>query len=533
MTSSWGWYCHEVASEKNGDIINSCGIAEAPDEDDARKKALENAYRELDLICNKSFDCAGFGLEITPLRTECKRINETFRCHRGITATINREKKISPELNIYVPKKVMQVELDTYQSKSTIVHFKSIPDGASVYVDGVETCDTPCSREIAFGQHKIIFDKKDHELLSFVEDISGEKTIEKDLELRYGFLKILDVPQGTTVKVDQTQVSSEGDIKLLPKNYVVTILSPHHQPWHQEIEIKKGKTLKIPFPNEPIWGYAKFSASDREKNAISANLYVDGEEMDEKTPTEIKIKSGKRKIKLSHPDFKDVEFEEEFESNKTTAIKKVLEAKNQKDWRLLLGLGVSGQEVQDFQKGESYSCCGMFEVGLQRMIWRGLGISLNYRKIASLGSEEDKELFPYGTPDTTEYGAEESQSNLFGVGLLYELGGEPGGAFFEGETGIGKGDLKYDEITYDQWGTGSRETNAGKMTYSERYVILAMGYDWLNLSEKNADTGLYIKAGVRLSTKKFDRPKDDFLEMEDLESKPVIGFLSLGIKTAF
>ena len=75
---SYAWYCYEVASEKNGDTINACGIAESSDEDLARKLSLENAYRELELICNNSIDCAGKALEISPLRTDCKKVNDIF-----------------------------------------------------------------------------------------------------------------------------------------------------------------------------------------------------------------------------------------------------------------------------------------------------------------------------------------------------------------------------------------------------------------------------------------------------------------------
>jgi hypothetical protein len=539
LNVSWGWYCHEVASEKNGDVINSCGIAESTDEDAARKRALENAYRELDLICNKSYDCSGHGLEITPLRTECKKVNGAFICHRGISATILKEKAHSIDhhvQNVYVPKQITQIETADYKKKSTIVNFRSDPEGAGVYIDGVEICLTPCSREVAIGQHKIIYEKKDFELLSFAEEISDETTINRTLEFKYGLLKVRGIPGDAIIKVDQSQVSSQGPIKLLPKNYVITIIAANHQPWFQEIKIKKGETSEIQFSNQPIWGLASFSVSDRDDNAVPATLYVDDEKMDERTPTDIKIKSGVRRITLEHPDFKELRFEQDIKANEKTIVKRVLDRKNKKDFRLYLGVGATSAEAENFKKEKGYSCCLLIETGFQYMIYRNLGVSLSYKNNSNLedSNEAQTAIYDTGTPNTTEYNVKSSQSNLFGLGLLYEFRREEGGAkFIEAEMGLGDGNLEYSSIAYNQFGYGSLNSKSGKISYEERYYNFAIGIDGLGFSDKSTDQGLYLKVGARLSNKKFDRSKAPALQGQDPQSRPVIGYVTLGWKIAF
>ena len=158
-----------MSSERNGDTINACGIGEAEDEDMARKLALNNAYKELDLICSHFADCARRGLLISPLRTDCKKVDLAYRCHRGITATVT-DKVRDPEQKallkvVFVEKKIVQVDGRDQFAKSSIVDFESDPIGVMVYVDGVEVCSTPCSSEVNQGEHKILFEKSGFDLL--------------------------------------------------------------------------------------------------------------------------------------------------------------------------------------------------------------------------------------------------------------------------------------------------------------------------------------------------------------------------------
>ena len=163
--NSYAWYCLEVASERLGDTINACGIGEAIDEDAARKVALNNAYKELDLICSHSADCVDKSLEITPLRTDCKKLENIYRCHRGITANITSKPRDLSQTHllqdVFIPKKIIQQDGSNYFQKTSIVDFGSNPTGARVHVDGVEICQTPCTKEIDQGEHKFSFEKED------------------------------------------------------------------------------------------------------------------------------------------------------------------------------------------------------------------------------------------------------------------------------------------------------------------------------------------------------------------------------------
>ncbi len=83
------WTCTDVASIKNGNTILSCGIGKAKTESMAREKALRNAMKEFNLLCEDSADCRGFEFISEPLRNTCQAIeNEGYKCHRGMRYTI-------------------------------------------------------------------------------------------------------------------------------------------------------------------------------------------------------------------------------------------------------------------------------------------------------------------------------------------------------------------------------------------------------------------------------------------------------------
>ncbi len=87
------WFCTEAASERDATSIFSCGIGIDALEDRARKKALENAFQELEMICNYSVDCKQYELIIDPMRSDCQKEDGKYKCYRGIRAHITKQKR--------------------------------------------------------------------------------------------------------------------------------------------------------------------------------------------------------------------------------------------------------------------------------------------------------------------------------------------------------------------------------------------------------------------------------------------------------
>jgi len=89
---AYEWICNEESSVRTGNQYLACGVAIAPTESLARRKALVNAKQEFQEICAESKDCRSKRKNAEPLRTTCKKLSENqFKCYRGIRYTLLAE----------------------------------------------------------------------------------------------------------------------------------------------------------------------------------------------------------------------------------------------------------------------------------------------------------------------------------------------------------------------------------------------------------------------------------------------------------
>lgn len=307
FSMSASWLCREAASARNGDIINACGVGEANSESEARAKARDLAFEELDSICAKTPDCSNFEYVIQPLRTDCEKNAQGYKCYRGIEATITNVRRDSSAPRpsndkVFVPVKKVVIQEDLVGNKvsRSVIQFNSKPTGASVNVDGIQICETPCSRELQLGHHQIIIEKRNYESFETSLKVSNE-TPEVFVELvnMFGFLDVSDIPMEAKIKIDDIRIGDEAKIKLMPGKHIVTVESPYHQPYFKEVNIKKGVSSKLHNVLEPLFGFLDISAKDRDGNALKAVIYIDGERTENTTPSRLKVASGQRKIELS------------------------------------------------------------------------------------------------------------------------------------------------------------------------------------------------------------------------------------------
>lgn len=299
------WLCREAASLRNGDVINACGVGEGSNENEARSSARNAAFEELDSVCSRTPDCANFDYVITPLRTDCEKTATGYKCYRGIEATITKVRR-DPSVprdhgkSRIIPTKMVVVQEDLLEGKieRSVISFSSSPMGALVYVDGIETCQTPCSRELQHGSHHIALEKKNYQRIEDTIIVSKEtKDLHISLDTTVGYIDISDIPVEAKVRIDDVEVDVEK-FKLAPGKHIVTIESAYFQPYMKEVLIKKGVTTKLHNVLEPLFGFAMISAKDKNGNALKARVYVDGKEYGGTTPLKVKIPSGTKKIEV-------------------------------------------------------------------------------------------------------------------------------------------------------------------------------------------------------------------------------------------
>jgi hypothetical protein len=503
------WYCLEVASERQGDIINACGIGEAIDEDAARKVALNNAYKELDLICSHSSDCADKALDITPLRTECKKVENIYRCHRGVTANITSKPRDLSQTQflqeIFIPKKIIQQDGSNYFQKTSIVDFNTRPEGARVHVDGVEICQTPCTKEIDQGEHKLSYEKEDYEFLNEVQKVvEGRQTISTNLQLRFGYLTIAGLPADAIIKVDNKEISSKDKIRLNPNEHVITVTSKNFQPWYKQFQIKKGAFLEFKYDAEPLLGHVKISATDHKGNPIEAVIYINGEKISQKTPTALPLKAGKNFITLSNPDFKDLSFEITLNVDEKLEIRKELVPFNYKSGAWYLGLGISPAPFKDFSKEEKFSCCMLIDLAFQKNLSNHFSLKFSYNYSGDTTSDEASYNSDNGSPNTTAYKVSEASGHLLFVSMpIYFSKDDHFSWYLAPEFGQVKSILKYDQYIFDAYGNGYKGTTNNEASFTQAFRGLALGGEWLDL-KNSKPFGWYLIFGMR----KYEEIKD-------------------------
>ncbi len=532
------WYCLEVASERQGDVINACGIGEAVDEDAARKVALNNAYKELDLICSHSSDCADKALEITPLRTDCKKVESIYRCHRGITANITSKPRDLSQTQllqeVFIPKKIIQQDGANYFQKTSIVDFNSNPQGARVHVDGVEVCQTPCTKEIDQGEHKLSYEKDDYEFLTEVRQIGqGRQSLGANLQLRFGYLTIVGLPKDAVVKVNNKEISSKEKIRLNPNEHVIAVTSNYFQPWFRQFQIKKGEFLEFKYDAEALLGHVKISATDDKGNPIEASIILNGQKLSQKTPTAMPIPAGQSYITLSNSDFKDQSFEINLKVDEKLEIKKELIPNNYKNEAWYIGLGYSPASYENFSRKEKFSCCLLIDLAYQRNIFNRVSIKFSYNYLGDTTSV-DNTVSASGTPNTTIYKASEATGYLLFVSLpIYFSKSDHFSWYLAPELGRSKSTLKYEKYTYSSSGAEYIETSGSELSFNQSFKGIAIGWEWLNLNNVKS-TGWYLILGMR----KYEQPKNlNFSFNQNQTQLPISssprGYASIGWMIAF
>ncbi len=300
------WYCDQVASEKSNQAISSCGIGESATEDGARKEALIKAYKELYMICDNSIDCKNYELIIEPLRTVCKQDSTKFKCHRGIRAEITTKKRESNSPRyleggdslIRVKKQIIE-SWEPENIQKSVVTFSSQPSEADVEVDGVSLCQTPCTKEISYGEHALLLSKNNHfNINEKIEAKNKTHNFNYILSENIGYLEVNDAPKGAEIVIDGSVVAvvPSGTIRLRPNEYIVTIQHSSYYSDSKKIKVTFGKTEIIKFQNSGKYGATQVSTVGSDGKPVSANIYVDDTEY-ENSPTTIKLLIGNHTIK--------------------------------------------------------------------------------------------------------------------------------------------------------------------------------------------------------------------------------------------
>jgi hypothetical protein len=187
-----------------------------------------------------------------------------------------------------------------------VVEFRSSPEGAMVEVDGIPLCNTPCSKELALGNHDLSV--KLLRYLPGVREITVKKNnppVEMTLSPNFGTVTVNSTKIGLDVFADEKLVG-----KTLPDGLQITLDTGRHkvvvrgEGYHEKgLEFSLSPAEKKVITLEPVQkiGGIKVTAKDRAGNDIKAQVKIDGQIIGE-TPLTAQTGAGERVLTLTSGD---------------------------------------------------------------------------------------------------------------------------------------------------------------------------------------------------------------------------------------
>lgn len=76
-----------------------CGVGTDVDEQVAREKSTQTAFKEFDLLCQRDQSCSKYETSVEPKRSECQKKNDIYECRRLLEISLTREERSVPLIN--------------------------------------------------------------------------------------------------------------------------------------------------------------------------------------------------------------------------------------------------------------------------------------------------------------------------------------------------------------------------------------------------------------------------------------------------
>ncbi len=203
-----------------------------------------------------------------------------------------------------------QAEFDLdLQANFARVEINSAPeDGATVFIDNVEVGQTPYVDEMMLaGTYDVRIEKDLWSGSSETITVSPSSPIKELLILTKNFGTLVVNAPKSTIFLDGVQVANDSFTRnLVAGNYKIRVEKDKHKTIEKNIFVNIGETTTEDINPSPILASISVFAVDKrapENKIIGADIYVDNEKTDKKTPSVMEMLYGKYNITLQHPKY--------------------------------------------------------------------------------------------------------------------------------------------------------------------------------------------------------------------------------------
>ena len=194
---------------------------------------------------------------------------------------------------------VQNDDWDVSSGNTAIVAFSSSPSGAVVLVDGQLLCtETPCSKEIKAGSHKVVFQKERYfPYQSTINAQTGAK-ISGDLKARFGHVSVSSSPSGVKVLMDGERFGSTpiSRTEVDAGVHTLSIEDPCYVGQDYRFQMKPGGEEDVTYPVTERQSAVKVTVTDKE-NVLLGDVYVDGQKVGQSSSV-IKVPLCSKEVKV-------------------------------------------------------------------------------------------------------------------------------------------------------------------------------------------------------------------------------------------
>ena len=174
--------------------------------------------------------------------------------------------------------------------RRVVVTFESEPPGAVVQVDGKLLCpQTPCSREVRPGPHRVTMQMERHDEVTAVLQLGEGPPVRLSLPARFALLTIDTKPPGLNVQLDGTRMKTPlRSHAVNPGAHEVLIDDPCFAALGERIVVTKGESRSVRLRGERRVAGLDVSAVTPRGDVVVANVSLDGRSLGQ-TPLEVEV----------------------------------------------------------------------------------------------------------------------------------------------------------------------------------------------------------------------------------------------------
>ena len=185
------------------------------------------------------------------------------------------------------------------------VSLYSIPEGASISIDGVQRCSAGsknCKVQLKEGRHKISMSLANHLTRTETVVISPTKTqVNWGLQTNSGRLEVTSKPKKLKVLINQKEYITPASLKVEPsQNYEVTLNDPCFEGETQSVIGQVEQPTQVHFQAQPKEVMVKINAVDGDGKDLKVSMLIDSANVGT-TPAEISLPVCSKELILNDP----------------------------------------------------------------------------------------------------------------------------------------------------------------------------------------------------------------------------------------